>query len=228
MVEFTNPRTGKTVLIPDDITPSFAHNHGDRQGAMDALFGGKHGEAALAEMIAEREAWLDKRYSMPSDAVKVLALPDKVSQKEVERLTRSHSANNTSVHEAEAAAAWQKATGDRLEVFDLVVGKGEGQADYLIVSDDLPREQWQRLDFMFTMPADRPDKIDRMNRFFDKDGKFSHQSGEIQNHLTRKGDIVPLDMRHLNSINRHKVLQYVLSLPDEQRGKIRLLVRKLK
>ncbi|WP_289006345.1 phage minor head protein, partial [uncultured Kingella sp.] len=62
MVEFTNPRTGKTVLIPDDITPSFAHNHGDRLGAMDALFGEKNGEEALTAMIAEREAWLDKRY----------------------------------------------------------------------------------------------------------------------------------------------------------------------
>ncbi|WP_455934057.1 hypothetical protein [Neisseria sp.] len=43
-----------------------------------------------------------------------------------------------------------------------------------------------------------------------------------------KADIVPLDMRHLNSMNRHKVLQYVLSLPEEQRKKIRLLVRELK
>lgn len=228
MVEFTNPRTGKTVLIPDDITPSFAHNHGDRLGAMDALFGEKNGEEALAAMIAEREAWLDKRYSVPSDKVAVLALSDKVSEKEVARLTQQNTANNTAVHEAEAAAAWQKATGDRLEVFDLAVGKGEGQADYLIVSDDLPREKWQWLDFMFTMPADRPDKINLMNRFFDKDGKFSHQGKEIQNHLARKGDIVPLDMRHLNSINRHKVLQYVLSLPEEQRNKIRLLVRELK
>jgi len=60
MVEFTNPRTGKTVLIPDDITPSFAHNHGDRQGAMDALFGDKHGEAALAEMIPSvRHGWIN-------------------------------------------------------------------------------------------------------------------------------------------------------------------------
>ena len=33
-------------------------------------------------------------------------------------------------------------TGDRLEVFDFPVEKGKGQADYLIVSDDLPREEW--------------------------------------------------------------------------------------
>lgn len=222
MVEFTNPRTGKTVLIPDDITPSFAHNHGDRQGAMDALFGDKHGEDALAEMIAEREAWLDKRYSMPSDAVKVLALPDKVSGKEVRRLTKEQSANNTKDHEARAAAAWQAETGDRLEVFDLPVEKGKGQADYLIVSDDLPREQWVKLDFMFT---ENPEHAELMNRYFAHTaGAWNTKVDKIQEHFD-KADIVPLDLRHLNAVNRHKLLQYVLSLPKEQRDKIRLLVK---
>lgn len=222
MVEFTNPRTGQKVLIPDDITPSFAHNHGDRQGAMDALFGGKHGEAALAEMIAEREAWLDKRYSMPSDTVKVLALPDKVSGKEVRRLTKEQSANNTKDHEARAAAAWQAETGDRLEVFDLPVEKGKGQADYLIVSDDLPREQWVKLDFMFT---ENPEHAELMNRYFAHTaGAWNTKVDKIQEHFD-KADIVPLDLRHLNAANRHKLLQYVLSLPKEQRDKVRLLVK---
>ena len=222
MVEFTNPRTGKTVLIPDDITPSFAHNHGDRQGAMDALFGDKHGEAALAEMIAEREAWLDKRYSMPSDAVKMLALPDRVSENEVRRLTKEQSANNTKDHEARAAAAWQAETGDRLEVFDLAVEKGKGQADYLIVSDDLPREQWVKLDFMFT---ENPEHAELMNRYFAHTaGAWNTKVDKIQEHFD-KADIVPLDLRHLNAVNRHKLLQYVLSLPKEQRDKVRLLVK---
>lgn len=222
MVEFTNPRTGKTVLIPDDITPSFAHNHGDRQGAMDALFGDKHGEAALAEMIAQRETWLDKRYSMPSDAVKMLVLPDKVSENEVRRLTKEHSANNTKDHEARAAAAWQKATGDRLEVFDLAVEKGKGQADYLIVSDGKPREEWVTLDFMFT---ENPDHAELMNRYFAHTADaWKGKVDKIQEHFD-KADIVPLDLRHLNAANRHKLLQYVLSLPKEQRDKVRLLVK---
>jgi prophage muMc02, F protein len=222
MVEFTNPRTGQKVLIPDDITPSFAHNHGDRQGAMDALFGDKHGEAALAEMIAEREAWLDKRYSMPSDAVKVLALPDRVSENEVRRLTKERSANNTKDHEARAAAAWQKATGDRLEVFDLAVEKGKGQADYLIVSDGKPREEWVTLDFMFT---ENPDHAELMNRYFaHTTDAWKGKVDKIQEHFD-KADIVPLDLRHLNAANRHKLLQYVLSLPKEQRDKVRLLVK---
>lgn len=222
MVEFTNPRTGQKVLIPDDITPSFAHNHGDRQGAMDALFGDKHGGDALAEMIAQRETWLDKRYSMPSDAVKVLALPDKVSEKEVRRLTKEQSANNTKDHEARAAAAWQAETGDRLEVFDLPVEKGKGQADYLIVSDGKPREEWVTLDFMFT---ENPEHAELMNRYFAHTaGAWNTKVDKIQEHFD-KADIVPLDLRHLNAANRHKLLQYVLSLPKEQRDKVRLLVK---
>ena len=222
MVEFTNPRTGKTVLIPDDITPSFAHNHGDRLGAMDALFGEKNGEEALAAMIAEREAWLDKRYSVPSDKVAVLALSDKVSDKEVRRLTKEQSANNTKDHEARTAAAWQAETGDRLEVFDLAIEKGKGQADYLIVSDDLPREEWVTLDFMFT---ENPDRAELMNRYFAHTaGAWNAKVDKIQEHFD-KADIVPLDLRHLNAANRHKLLQYVLSLPKEQRDKVRLLVK---
>ena len=222
MVEVTNPRTGQTVLIPDDITPSFAHNHGDRLGAMDALFGERNGEEALAAMIAEREAWLDKRYSVPSDKVAVLALSDKVSEKEVRRLTKEQSANNTKDHEARAAAAWQAETGDRLEVFDLAVEKGKGQADYLIVSDDLPREKWVKLDFMFT---ENPERAELMNRYFAHTADaWKGKVDNIQEHFN-KADIVPLDLRHLNAVNRHKLLQYVLSLPKEQRDKVRLLVK---
>ena len=226
MVEFTNPRTGKTVLIPDDITPSFAHNHGDRLGAMDALFGEKNGEEALAAMIAEREAWLDKRYSVPSDKVVVLALSDKVSGKEVKRLAaKTSGGNNISAYEAEAAAAWQQATGDRLEVFDLIGTDGEKPADYLISDPNLPKEKWLRLDFMYVT---EPFKLEKMNHYFQKTEEiWSGQMKTIQEHL-QKADIVPLDFSALNMTNRHRVLQYVLSLPEVQRNKIRILVKESK
>jgi len=226
MVEFTNPRTGQTVLIPDDITPSFAHNHGDRLGAMDALFGERNGEEALAAMIAEREAWLDKRYSVPSDKVAVLALSDKVSEKEVKRLAaKASGGNNISVYEAEAAAAWQQATGDRLEVFDLGETDGRKPADYLISDPNLPKEKWLRLDFMYVT---EPFKLEKMNHYFQKtDEIWSGQMKTIQEHL-QKADIVPLDFSALNLTNRHRVLQYVLSLPEVQRNKIRILVKESK
>ena len=209
-------------MIPDDITPSFAHNHGDRLGAMDALFGEKNGEEALTAMIAEREAWLDKRYSVPSDKVVVLALSDKVSEKEVRRLTKEQSANNTKDHEARAAAAWQAETGDRLEVFDLPVEKGKGQADYLIVSDDLPARNGKTGFYVYR--KSRTCGIDEPLFLHTPPGAWNTKVDKIQEHFD-KADIVPLDLRHLNAANRHKLLQYVLSLPKEQRDKVRLLVK---
>ncbi|WP_456090388.1 phage head morphogenesis protein [Neisseria sp.] len=61
MVEFTNPRTGKTVLIPDDITPSFAHNHGDRLGAVKALYADKYGKTALEKLEIDLDQYLTLR-----------------------------------------------------------------------------------------------------------------------------------------------------------------------
>ena len=123
------------------------------------------------------------------------------------------------------AAAWQKATGDRLEVFDLAVEKDKGQADYLIVSDGKPREEWVTLDFMFT---ENPDHAELMNRCFAHTADaWKGKVDKIQEHFD-KADIVPLDFSALNPINRHRVLQYVLSLPEEQRNKIRILVKEPK
>lgn len=66
MVEFTNPRTGQTVLIPADITPSFAHNHGDRLGALQALMADKHGKAALAKLIEAADDHVAERLERPN------------------------------------------------------------------------------------------------------------------------------------------------------------------
>ncbi|WP_165006221.1 phage minor head protein [Neisseria yangbaofengii] len=66
MLEFTNPRTGQTVLIPDDITPSFAHNHGDRLGAMNALFADKHGDGFVARVAAEADRHVFSRVVRPN------------------------------------------------------------------------------------------------------------------------------------------------------------------
>lgn len=45
-VDFTNPRTGEIVRVPDNITPSFAHNHGDRLAALQNVYAQKHGKTA--------------------------------------------------------------------------------------------------------------------------------------------------------------------------------------
>jgi hypothetical protein len=40
----------------------------------------------------------------------------------------------------------------------------------------------------------------------------------------KKADIVPLDLRPLDAISRAKVIAYVVSLPEEQRNKITLIL----
>ena len=66
MVEFTNPRTGQKVLIPDDITPSFAHNHGDRLGALRNLAKDRHGQAFLEKLERETDGYIVKRAARPN------------------------------------------------------------------------------------------------------------------------------------------------------------------
>ncbi|MCP1659333.1 phage minor head protein [Neisseria perflava] len=221
---FTNPRTGKTVEVPADIIPTFAHNHGDRIGALNTLAAERHGNGFVDKVRELTEAYLAAKLTAPEDTVAVSALPDKVPEKEVKRLTATNTDNNTQDHEARTAAAWQLATGDKLEIFDLAVEKGMKQPDYLIVSDGLERGNWVSLDFMFTEDV----KVARLNQYFaDTDKNWQGKIRQIQSHL-EKADIVPLDMRKLTALNRAKLLTYVLSLPKEQRDKIRLLVKESK
>ena len=49
----------------------------------------------------------------------------------------------------------------------------------------------------------------------------------MQKHFD-KADIVPMDLRHLNSKNRAKLLAYVLSLPKTQQEKVLFIVRESK
>lgn len=227
--EVTNERTGQVVKVPADITPTFAHNHGDRLGALDALFGERHGAEALAKLKASREAWLEARYRVPVDAVNIVAMPDKVSEKEVVRLMqRTPTSNNISRHEAEAAAALQQVFGVKLVPFDRPLPKGKKPADYLIVDKSKPIEQWTSIDFMFTMDKDNQYSIERRNFFLVNNPDFWHaQYTKIQEHF-KKADIVPLDARHFNAYNKAKLISYVLSLPKAQQNRIWLLVKESK
>lgn len=95
----------------------------------------------------------------------------------------------------------------------------------MISDPNLPKEKWPRLDFMYVT---EPFKLEKMNYYFQKTEEiWSGQMKTIQEHL-QKADIVPLDFSALNPINRHRVLQYVLSLPEEQRNKIKILVKESK
>ena len=78
---------------------------------------------------------------------------------------------------------------------------------------------------MYTWDADDLFKIGKLNDSIIRG--MERQIAQIESHL-QKADIVPLDFRRLNAVSRHKILEYVLSLPKEQRDRIRLLVDKSK
>lgn len=221
MVEFTNPRTGQTVLIPKDVTPSFAHNHGDRLGALEALFGERHAAGALDEMIAARGRWLSERMQPPA-SLQPTPLPVTVPEVEVTRLM-SGGDNNIRRHEAVTAAQWQRAFGVYLQAYS-GDGNPHGKPDYQIVDAAKPKSEWQTLDFMFTEDRANQYRIDNLNRFFaHTEEAWQGKISGIEQHL-RKSDIVPLDFRHLNAVNRARLLAYVLSLPEEQQKRIKLIV----
>ena len=49
-VDFTNPRTGQTVKIPFDVTPTFAHNHAARLADVQTLAEQRHGKGFIREL----------------------------------------------------------------------------------------------------------------------------------------------------------------------------------
>ena len=65
-VEVTNPRTGQVVRIPADITPSFAHNHGDRIGALRELAAAKHGRLFAAQVARQTDAYVQNKLTRPN------------------------------------------------------------------------------------------------------------------------------------------------------------------
>lgn len=66
MVEVTNPRTGQVVRIPADITPSFAHSHGDRIGALRELAAAKHGRRFAAQVARQTDAYVQNKLTRPN------------------------------------------------------------------------------------------------------------------------------------------------------------------
>ena len=187
---------------------------------MNALFGDKHGTEALDSLIQSRESWLSKRFSMP-DTIKTTTLPAKVSKKELNRLLVDVLDNIAKASEADAAARWQVAHNVKLERYAL---DNQTPPDFYIVDADKPKEEWTTIDFMFTEDSGNLFKLDKINQFFaHNERSWEQKKVNIQKHLA-KADIVPLDLRHLNQINRMKLVAYVLSLPQEQQAKIQFLV----
>lgn len=220
-VDFTNPRTGQTVKIPFDVTPTFAHNHGDRLGALQKLMQDKHGTEKGAMFEKMLDDYLLNRMAKVATVADFSGIV--VSPKEVERLLRDPLDNVDKLSEAYSGDEYQQFFKVLLERFDLQV---ESPADFLVNTPNVPREKWQRIDFMYTMYGEDNYSLTNYNKNFMVNAKSIRKQHEnILLHL-EKADIVPMDLRYLTIQNRIKLLAYVLSLTPEQQQKIVLMIGK--
>lgn len=147
----------------------------------------------------------------------------KADSQEVERLLVDLLDNKPKLSEAMAGAEYQAYFGVKL-----TRPKPEHNADGTPKAGfDYWVDDTQKLDFMFTMHGYPQRKIDNLNKFFaHNDEAWNAKKDDIIKHLN-KADIVPLDLRYLTDENRSKIIDFVLSLSQEQRQKIILIQGKL-
>lgn len=229
-VDFTNPRTGQTVKIPFDITPTFAHNHGDRLGALQKLIQEKHGTKKGEELEQLLDKYLFSKINL-SDAQLVDFSAINPAKKEVERL--SHDKNGSgkpALMEAVVGEKWQqhfKVTLERPPKYAAVKGKETPKGvDFIVVNpENADKETWLKLDLMYAFEADV--NIDEMMRTINKSDKaWKRHTQTILNHL-HKADIVPMYLSMLDWKSRSKIIAFVLSLPKEQQKQIVFILDKL-
>ncbi|MBR6876871.1 MAG: hypothetical protein IKN18_02125, partial [Neisseriaceae bacterium] len=99
-----NPRTGEVVRVPDNITPSFAHNHGDRLGGLLNVYAQKHGIERVKEVMQQTQAYLLEKTGLNHIDLSGVS----VQQSEIDRLTLDTLDEKPKPAEAIIAAKWQQ------------------------------------------------------------------------------------------------------------------------
>lgn len=102
-VDAINPRTGEVARVPDNITPSFAHNHGDRLGGLLNVYAQKHGIERVKEVMQQSQAYLLEKTGLNHIDLSHTQ-PEKA---EIERLTLDTPDEKPKPAEAEVAAKWE-------------------------------------------------------------------------------------------------------------------------
>lgn len=223
MVEFTNPRTGQIVHIPAGITPSFAHNHGDRLGAMRALFADKHGTTATEELETQLDAYLTNK--MKPYGIRMVDFSHiNAKQSEIDRLADDANVAKSTPAEALVAAKWQEYFGVRLERPIKQVTKSgdktQPNPDFVVVETGKAKKDWHRIDLMFTLEA-HADRVEFLRSFNKSQTAWENRQDKILGHLKKeKADTVLMYLDNFDASTRTKVIRYVLELPEQQQKKI--------
>lgn len=219
--EFVNPRTGQKVQVPFDVSPSFAHNHSDRMGALQKLLQEKHGTPRVVELEQQLNAYLINKLNMENVQVVDFSAIH-VPKSEVERFLIDPLDNKEKHDEATLAAQWQTYFDVQLARFEPPPAiKGEKtmrSPDFIVVADKTGRQLGKTLEMMFTLSES--DNTEYFLRSFNKsDVAWEKSQKNIIKHLD-KGDIIPMYLKHFDVKTRSKLILFVLSLPKAQQSKI--------
>lgn len=224
MVEFTNPRTKQTVQIPADITPTFAHNHGDRLGAIQALLADKHGTQAAAELETQLDAYLSKK--IKPYGIKMFDFSHiSVEQSEIDRLADDPNGKEKPAPvEALVAAKWQEYFKVKLErplKQESKSGvKTKPSPDFVVIEADKAKKDWHRIDLMFTLEA-HSDPVIFLQTFNKSEIAWGKRQTRILKHLNQeKADTTLMYLDNFDALTRAKVIRFVLELPEAEQKKI--------
>ncbi len=137
-------------------------------------------------------------------------------EKEIKRLLNGAS-DPKSVSEVNTAVDYQQLKGVTLE--NAVIENDENNKqkqnpDFVI------KESGKTIDAMYSLEGYNEYKRGKMNNFFQK--PWSAQVRQIDNHFN-KADIVVMDIRLLTKENKDKLLDHVVSLPQDKQKRIELI-----
>lgn len=216
-----NPRTGQKQQVPVGVEPSFAHNHGDRLGALLKIAEDKHGNEFTKQLLDQLDDYVIRL--IKPDTVELVSFAGIVArQTEIDRLV----SQGVRPYEAELADQYQQNYDVKLVGYQDGVHKKLSiqPPDLAKVDTTLAENTWQTLDIMYKVGRDAD--IKEFNNSFNKSTKaWKRAKSNIIKHLN-KADIVPMHLDSFDTQTRTKVLSFVLSLSKEQQQKIVLITDK--
>lgn len=225
-VQVTNPRTGKVVSVPKDITPSFAHNHAKRTDTVLDVAAERHGKKFADDLASQSHDYLWQRIN--TSRLNIFDFSDiKTDESRINELSGEGSGAKIKRHEAVAAAQWEVAFGTKLQRFEMPPAQSGKETpdnpDFWIVGESDDKDTWQKLEFLGTFDPNTGNIIE-FNRTYTKSSTaWKRRKEGIVGHID-KADFLGLDLRHFYPHIRIKIIAFVLSLPQEKRNKVVFII----
>ena len=224
--EFVNPRTGQKVKVPFDVTPTFAHNHGDRFDALQKLVQEKHGIEKVVLFERLLDDYLIRKINVEN--IKIADFSGIVAEvSRINELMGESSGAKVKDHEAIAAAQWEQLYQVQLQRFQApATPKGEKDKpspDFWIVGENVDKTTWETLDFWGTQNSKKINYIEFNRSINASPERIKNMQNGILHHFD-KATISVFDLRHFTIQNRIQIISFVLSLPKKQRDRAVFIV----